>query len=735
MIAAEIFGYDCGGAIHCVYDDGRDDWMVHPFRTDRCEAVHILGDDRLLAVGQRFLALFDARRRVEVARLPMRSSQKLTIGLTNDHILLSGLIGEGILCLSVYSLVDLSDALRVEDRALNSIDTVHERHDGAFIVAGMVEEGDRYVTYAITFDEGTVRAEKFEGAPRLGYRSPHWVDPQQKRVAALSRDPVPVSESDGAITYGIKIDVWSFDTLEIESSVVVDRLPLELHPKYWGQELRPSASADRQDWQAYVAAINAIRRLGPSRPIYLPAETLQDDESKALRAEFQFRRESVVDVAWEPSGEAFWILLFPGILRRVGIDGSISQRYVVECFATPPALGRKHRKPFPPSVRPVPRTVCCFSDKCIQVDGDVPPNLQTTSAVQFDPAEVAAGRQSLSQFFPKSLFGAPTGYLVRRQHEGYPSAPSLPLPPEQQEAEARKQALERRLVDADADEIIKARRKEFERRTIEADVPLASLSEFDCIAAIDWLTEAITERFPELVCAYWFRPVFVLPTSPAGKSQMPERLSEETFFAHVAEQDPAAADSLERLIDAFIPEARRVSPYLAGHYIGPDEETPAMAHAVKALVTLDPTRYRVLRRYFTATEVEHDAFVKDEVTRVFGERNGWRDLEAIRLGLFWLFEQWSAGSGSYECLWHEFGLGTEVQLRFAPEEFARLFVQEAEDYFATPDKDASINRPEWRPELASNFFSDVREALFGGSGDFNKRLLREMDRRLSCDAA
>ena len=253
----------------------------------------------------------------------------------------------------------------------------------------------------------------------------------------------------------------------------------------------------------------------------------------------------------------------------------------------------------------------------------------------------------------------------------------------------------------------------------------------DCVAAIDWLAEAVGTRFTELVCGYWFRPVFALPSSSGNGSGRQERLDEEDFFAYVADKVSEAAPSLERLVEVFLAEAPKIPLQLVSQLYGPDEETPAMAHAVKALIALDPTRYAVLRRYISAIDVEHDSFVKTTLARFFGQSNGWRDVEAVRLGIVWMLEQWCGGWGGYGSLWTDFGMADEVKRRFTSDDFARLFLQEAQVFFSPSDEDGSINRAAWNDNSAANFLSESRARLFGDPGAFNEGVLSEIDRALA----
>ncbi|WP_340119954.1 hypothetical protein [Pelagibius sp. 7325] len=709
MIAVELFGSDCGGAVHCAYDDGREDWKVLPFRDDLCQEVRRVGTQRFLARGQRKLALYDAEERRLVGILPFGHSRRVTISQYGDRIVLSGQVCEGRNGLAVYDAADLKEVLRIEDPALVYVAPVYEQSDGTLVAGGRRAQDGCQVTYLIRRGEAGRSAMKLVGD--RGPQAPGskcWLDPSGRRLAALSAARVERQPERRPKTYGIVIDIWNVDTLEIEGSVVVDRLAPQLHHFYWGQDRYRRGDANAEAWRDYLDGIEQATRSEALATNLFRLEGEDRDRCAKLRAfAVDFLRDTLKDLTWEPDGGAFWVLFSSGILRRVTLEGSLSPRYIIERFATPPALGARRWDAFPPWKRQLPWEVACLSDNCLEIVGFQPDAHDSRCRVRFDPRELGARANRLRRFLPKALWRSYDRHILREGDDGY-----VALPP------GRTAEMTSDLVQ---------QRRAFELEMIETEVPLASLSGEDCIAALDWLKAAIAERFPELVCYIWFRPVFVLPTPASDGAATLRRLDEVAFFARLAEEIPEAAPSLERLLDAYLDAAANLSPPVGNDFYGPDEETPAMVHALKALILLEPLCTATLRRFILSSDIEHAGCLNHEIARVFNEANGWRDPDALSFGYAWMVALWRGGSSAYATLWHDLGLGVETQLRLSPAEFCRLLMKELADQL----RDGADGNDLFTP---ASFLTAVEKELVDGTTVFDCEVREAIQQVLSREA-
>jgi hypothetical protein len=663
MISVEKFGYDCGGSLRVVYEDGAEDWLFTPFRDDDLRTFHILGGSQILAVGALSIKLFDTDKRVCTGQKKFSDrfvNQFKVFGKSDGtHIIAVTRTSKETGRLTVYCGSNLSELLQIEDSFFSTVSPIFERHDGAIIVGGVKSEKEnadyviKHAVLVLTFSNGTVDTELLEG--RRAPLEKSWVDPSGRKVAAFSHAVIPLAIENGVATYGMAFDIWSLDQLDVERTVVVDRLPLKLHEKYWGQDLRPVNDGCHAEWLEYA------RQFDPETwddSAVMPDFAGLDKEARkktfsVWKAKNEFKSGCVVDLRWDSGGNSFWVLFTAGYLRQVGADGVVSPRFVIERFATPPALGIQPHQEFQPQGRLMPREVFCMADGTVQVHGQCSGNKTLNGDVCFDP----------SVFFPDA--DSADLILVPKQADGY--------------------GLDSRAGEKPEDEMLVTRKSEFLLEEKETEVPLADLSSPICIAAINWLTEAI-ERDPyELVRGYWFRPTFVL--AEGGSDE--QRMGEDEFFAHVADNVPEAAPDIERLLLTWA-DKMPLKPKYQNYYM--DEETVALSHALKALVTLEPCCYGTIRRYVAELDFGHDVIIQREVLPYFGQVNGWRDMDAIKLGLFCMFLQGRAGSPRG---WIDPAMRTKVEQTMTGNVFAELLIGEAERSFPSPEVASSLKSCAW----------------------------------------
>ncbi|MBE9558106.1 MAG: hypothetical protein IMF08_14705 [Proteobacteria bacterium] len=153
-----------------------------------------------------------------------------------------------------------------------------------------------------------------------------------------------------------------------------------------------------------------------------------------------------------------------------------------------------------------------------------------------------------------------------------------------------------------------------------------------------------------------------------------------------------------------------------------NEETVALSHALKALITLDSCCYDTIRRYITELDLEHDVFVKMDVVPYFGKINGWRDMDAIKLGIFIMLEEWCAGSGGS---WLAPTMQGKIEGWMGGREFATFFIREVERYFS-PDE-ASFNREAWNTNSVLSYLQECEMMNFRRPDGFDREVMAVID--------
>lgn len=105
-----------------------------------------------------------------------------------------------------------------------------------------------------------------------------------------------------------------------------------------------------------------------------------------------------------------------------------------------------------------------------------------------------------------------------------------------------------------------------------------------------------------------------------------------------------------------------------------DDDAPAaLSEAALSLATLDSESDAALRGWFQTVDQEHDSFAAEKVFPAYAERTGFRDVSAVRFGVWFFLYQWQTVSFGETWL----GLFKVVQNTVAPEVFARLAEDEA----------------------------------------------------------
>jgi hypothetical protein len=180
-------------------------------------------------------------------------------------------------------------------------------------------------------------------------------------------------------------------------------------------------------------------------------------------------------------------------------------------------------------------------------------------------------------------------------------------------------------------ELLRSRALEFLRRESIPTFEVAALDEPHCIRAIDEISARIARDAFSVV---WGNRLIL-------RFQTPDRdLSEKTFFAHVGDTCPGAAEALRRLLATY-GRAGQIDDVWA------DDEASALGYAALALAKIAPDAYRALEGYFRRRDPSHEPFGTTMLLPMLGDATGnFRDTDALRFALRRLPEEELVGQGN-----------------------------------------------------------------------------------------
>ncbi|MGY3195095.1 hypothetical protein ACVIWU_004461 [Bradyrhizobium sp. USDA 4509] len=248
---------------------------------------------------------------------------------------------------------------------------------------------------------------------------------------------------------------------------------------------------------------------------------------------------------------------------------------------------------------------------CVGVDGTVSPKIMLERFGMDDRPWLARARgwskatplpdRRLDMRFTEGMVtvsGAPGDPVHRVRAVPVTEDHFRPAPPEPQEE--------------DKDAALAKKAETLARRFSTYTVDLASMSEPDCVAAIDALTAQIGPDINERPYDNHLQAVFRCD----GK-----RLNEKKFFSHVAKHCPGAAPAIRGLIDAA---CTHIGPHANAWYdpYGDEIPTALLGYAAWCLARLDKTSNDVLLRYYGLVDTDHENFFFEKIAPLMLENAG-----------------------------------------------------------------------------------------------------------------
>jgi hypothetical protein len=289
--------------------------------------------------------------------------------------------------------------------------------------------------------------------------------------------------------------------------------------------------------------------------------------------------ERIMDVAWFEDERSFAVLFSDGMVREIAIDGSVAELVRLERFQqeTWYQLGspRKSR-----SYKPRAGKVAAIGGRKVRVFGyRGGPLLSPLSQLGYVEVNLTDGSR-----------------LITHEEDGFVDISFGNL--REEITEAANAANQYRIV-------------------------LPDLSEPSCIRAIEQLTSDLNGDLEAILLQGHYEPFFKLPDRV---------VPEEEFFQHVTKSCPNAVTALRGLLATLLSRWRSVSGN-RGQILWRDESTEALAHAVAALVVLDPSSFDIAKRYFDELDYGHTVYFRGRFFEDVAPSGRWQDPRWLPLAL------------------------------------------------------------------------------------------------------
>ena len=306
-------------------------------------------------------------------------------------------------------------------------------------------------------------------------------------------------------------------------------------------------------------------------------------------------------IGWQPDSQAVWLMPFV----CVGMDGTVSPRIMLERFRTHP------RSWYDQESRPLPdrRLELRFEEGFVTVSG------------------APAGSAQQTQIVPLS-------------EEHFRPAPP-PYVKDEREAALVKKA------------------EAIARKNSTYSIDLASMSDADCVAAIDTLASRIGPDISDRVFDNRIQAVFKLD----GK-----RINEKKFFKHVAANCPSAGPALRKLIEAT---CDHVGPHTRAWYDPyADDELPTglFGYAAWCLARLDRSSNDVLVRYYELIDTYHESFYFEETVPLMLDNTA-NATERLQLAEGFYFSE-LGNAGEHATFWRWAKMAESAGSSMTPKEYA-----------------------------------------------------------------
>ena len=153
-----------------------------------------------------------------------------------------------------------------------------------------------------------------------------------------------------------------------------------------------------------------------------------------------------------------------------------------------------------------------------------------------------------------------------------------------------------------------------------------------------------------------------------------QNYEEAEFFQLLVDQWADVAQELRALLTTYLKKigagGEGGQPWKHG-----GSGTPALGHAMRALVLLDPDALDVFRVFLAKRDGEHEGYCRDTILPDYVRTHGWRNRKALRFGIYFTFNMLWGGGGCGPI--NGGGLMTAASCMVSPKEFVDLVTTEA----------------------------------------------------------
>lgn len=440
--------------------------------------------------------------------------------------------------------------------------------------------------------------------------------------------------------YGVTFQLWEVRPMKFVRQITAAWLDIRA---LYGIQVSPFAyphlNEESGDWfseevtQMRWARLNALiddilrgcakANAGPTDPVNWPEI---DDAFKPINSAYDgadefwynyFRSAAARVFFWQPDSEAFWIVTKQHCSRAT-VDGQVSPRL---------KLARHKTDKFGTARVEYPETI------------NILPANDGTALVEYPRGTAKLNGSPSAAPHEVVNVSERNDHWQERDHQ---AADALKLRVDALKAEAKKTL-----------------------------IPLSSLEEIDCIAAIEQLSDIVTNSLEERVVDNEFRAVFKL-----GKKQ----LDEARFFSHVRDSCPSCAPALQTLIEAC-------TKHGSSHIFWKSSPAASMlCHAALTLGLLDQDRLRVVIRYLQVVDSEHEGFFSTQAAPQILSHHGWTR-QTLEFAFMFMCHT-SMNSGIAPDFWSQSGIRTAAPAMVSAEEFAE-FSHEALERYGYPAEEES----------------------------------------------
>lgn len=195
-----------------------------------------------------------------------------------------------------------------------------------------------------------------------------------------------------------------------------------------------------------------------------------------------------------------------------------------------------------------------------------------------------------------------------------------------------------------------------------------------CDAALTKMTKRMARNFAAVTWGRNLRLNFEVAGEPC---------TEQRFFDEIVSRNLPLQSVLRDLLATYL---KKIGKGGEGRQLWQSEEVPALGFAMRALVLLDASALDVFREFVRKRDAEHESYCRRVILRDFVARHGWRDIEAVKFGVYFHMHLEQSGLVGFKL--DTYGLVTAAEHLVPADVLAGIIVKEA---MAFPHRAAQVD--------------------------------------------